>query len=224
MANFASTADTAEKKVSFDEIGHGLFAYTAEGDPNSGIIVGDDAVMVVDAQATPVMAIDVIARVRTVTDKPIKYVVLTHYHACACSELLFGCRIIASDRAQDGSSSAASRLESEIGVPAPVPPVGRARPGPGRDHLRSSSRSGSAGAGLRRHIGRGHTAGDLIAWCRMPKVFPGTSSNIIGLLYGGAIHDCRARSTGSPNSRPRRWCRAGAPPSARPTRSSTASP
>ena len=80
-ATFASTADTAEKKVSFDEIGPGLYAYTAEGDPNSGIVVGDDAVMVIDAQATPVMALDVIARVRQVTDKPIKYVLLTHYHA-----------------------------------------------------------------------------------------------------------------------------------------------
>ena len=53
---FASTGDMAEKKISFDEIGPGLYAFTAEGDPNSGIIVGDDGVMVIDAQATPVMA------------------------------------------------------------------------------------------------------------------------------------------------------------------------
>src|SRR5665811_265344 len=79
--SFASTEDTAEKKVSFDQIGSGLYAYTAEGDPNSGIIVGDDGVMVIDAQATPAMADDVIARVAKVTDKPIKYVLLTHYHA-----------------------------------------------------------------------------------------------------------------------------------------------
>ena len=78
---FASTGDMAAKTVSFDEVGPGLYAYTAEGDPNSGVIVGDDAVMVVDAQATPVMAQDVIARVRAITDKPIKYVVLSHYHA-----------------------------------------------------------------------------------------------------------------------------------------------
>src|ERR687889_719315 len=78
---FASTADTADKTVSFTEIGPDLYAYTAEGDPNSGIIVGDDGCIVIDAQATPAMAEDVIARVRTVTDKPIKYVVLSHYHA-----------------------------------------------------------------------------------------------------------------------------------------------
>ena len=43
--SFASTEDTGEKKVSFDQIGAGLYAYTAEGDPNSGIIVGDDSVI-----------------------------------------------------------------------------------------------------------------------------------------------------------------------------------
>ena len=43
---FASTGDLAEKTVTFAEIGAGLYAYTAEGDPNSGIIVGDDGCMV----------------------------------------------------------------------------------------------------------------------------------------------------------------------------------
>ena len=79
---FASAADLEEKKVSFDRLSEHAYAYTAEGDPNTGIIIGDDAVMVLDTQATPVMAQDVIRRIREVTDKPIKYVVLSHYHAC----------------------------------------------------------------------------------------------------------------------------------------------
>jgi glyoxylase-like metal-dependent hydrolase (beta-lactamase superfamily II) len=37
--------------------------------------------MVVDARATPSMAQELVRHVRTVTDKPIKYVLLTHYHA-----------------------------------------------------------------------------------------------------------------------------------------------
>ncbi|HYG54944.1 MAG TPA: MBL fold metallo-hydrolase [Burkholderiales bacterium] len=78
---FASQADLAEKQVSFSRISEHAWAYTAEGDPNTGIIVGDDAVLVADTQATPAMAQDVIRRIREVTDKPIKYVVLTHYHA-----------------------------------------------------------------------------------------------------------------------------------------------
>lgn len=78
---FASQADLAEKKVSFTKLSAHAYAYTAEGDPNTGIIVGDDCVLVADTQATPAMAADVIRRIREVTDKPIKYVVLTHYHA-----------------------------------------------------------------------------------------------------------------------------------------------
>lgn len=78
---FASQADLEEKKVSFDKLSDNAYAFTAEGDPNTGIIIGDDSVMIIDATATPVMAQDVIAKVRELTDKPIKYVVLTHYHA-----------------------------------------------------------------------------------------------------------------------------------------------
>jgi glyoxylase-like metal-dependent hydrolase (beta-lactamase superfamily II) len=78
---FASQADLEEKTVTFSKLSEHAYAYTAEGDPNSGIVIGDDAVMVIDTQATPAMAQDVIRRIREVTDKPIKYVVLSHYHA-----------------------------------------------------------------------------------------------------------------------------------------------
>ncbi len=78
---FASQADLDEKVVSFDRLSEHAYAYTAQGDPNTGIVIGDDAVMVIDTQATPVMAQDVIRRIREVTDKPIRYVMLSHYHA-----------------------------------------------------------------------------------------------------------------------------------------------
>jgi glyoxylase-like metal-dependent hydrolase (beta-lactamase superfamily II) len=78
---FASQADLEEKKVTFTQLSEHAWAYTAEGDPNTGVIVGEDAVMVIDTQATPKMAQDVIRRIREVTDKPIRYVVLSHYHA-----------------------------------------------------------------------------------------------------------------------------------------------
>ncbi len=100
---FASTGDTADKTISFDEIGRDLYAFTAEGDPNSGIIIGDDGVMVVDAQATPVMALEVIERVRKVTDKPIKYVLLSHYHAVRVlgASAYDDAEILASDATRD---------------------------------------------------------------------------------------------------------------------------
>ncbi len=70
-----------EKEISFTEVGEGLWAFTAEGDPNSGVIIGDDSVMIVEAQATPRLANKVIGCIREVTDKPISHVALTHYHA-----------------------------------------------------------------------------------------------------------------------------------------------
>ena len=78
---FASQADLEAKKVTFTQLSENAYAYTAEGDPNSGVIIGDDGVLIVDTTATPAMAQDLIARIRSVTDKPIKYVVLSHYHA-----------------------------------------------------------------------------------------------------------------------------------------------
>ena len=78
---FASQGDLTEKRVSFTEVGPDLWAFTAEGDPNTGVIIGDDSVMIVDAQATPRLARLVVEKVRSVTDKPIRHVVLSHYHA-----------------------------------------------------------------------------------------------------------------------------------------------
>ena len=78
---FASKADMTAKVTTFEQLSEHGWAYTAEGDPNSGVIVGDDGVMVIDATATPVMAHDLIGKIRAITDKPIKYVTLSHYHA-----------------------------------------------------------------------------------------------------------------------------------------------
>lgn len=78
---FASTGDLGEKNVTFAKLGEGAYAYTAEGDPNTGVIIGDDGVMVIDTQATPFMAQDVLKYIRQITDKPIKYILMSHYHA-----------------------------------------------------------------------------------------------------------------------------------------------
>lgn len=78
---FASKADLGEKQVTFSRLAENAYAYTAEGDPNTGVIIGDDGVMVVDTQATPLMAGQVLEKIRSVTDKPVKCVLMTHYHA-----------------------------------------------------------------------------------------------------------------------------------------------
>jgi glyoxylase-like metal-dependent hydrolase (beta-lactamase superfamily II) len=166
---FASVEDTAEKKVSLDQIGSGLYACISDGDPNSGIIVGDDAVMVVDAQPTPAMAEELIVRVAKVTDKPIKYVLLTHYHAVRTlgASAYQGADILASDVTRGLIAERGKQdMESEI---ARFPRLFRAAESiPGLiwptvtfpDQI-------SVWLGRREvrimHVGRGHTAGDAIA-------------------------------------------------------------
>lgn len=99
---FASQGDMTEKNITFNEIGEGLWAFTAEGDPNSGVIIGDDSVMIVEAQATPRLANKVIEKVRSITDKPISHLVLTHYHAVrVLGASAFGAgQVIMSDKAR----------------------------------------------------------------------------------------------------------------------------
>ena len=43
---FASQADLTEKKITFEQLSKHCWAYTAEGDPNSGVIIGDRFIMV----------------------------------------------------------------------------------------------------------------------------------------------------------------------------------
>jgi glyoxylase-like metal-dependent hydrolase (beta-lactamase superfamily II) len=165
---FASTDDLGEKKVSFDQIGTGLYAYTAEGDPNTGIIVGDDGVMVIDAQATPAMAEDVIARVAKVTDKPVKYLLLSHFHAVRTlgASAFKGVEILASDTTRGLIAERGKEdMESEI---ARFPRLFRGAetiPGLTWPTITFPDQT-SVWLGRREvrimHIGRGHTAGDVI--------------------------------------------------------------
>lgn len=79
--SFASSGDMAAKPITFEQLSEHGWAFTAEGDPNSGIVIGEAGVLVIDTQATPAMAQEVLARIRFVTDKPVTHVVLSHYHA-----------------------------------------------------------------------------------------------------------------------------------------------
>ena len=170
MATFASTGDLSEKKVTFEEIGRDLYAFTAEGEPNSGIIVGDEGVMVIDAQATPVMAQDVIARVKKVTDKPITHVLLTHYHAVRVlgASAYDAKAILASDATRDLIVERGQQdMDSEIGR---FPRLFRAQESiPGLTWPTITfPREITVWLGKRevkiRHLGRGHTAGDVVAY------------------------------------------------------------
>jgi glyoxylase-like metal-dependent hydrolase (beta-lactamase superfamily II) len=168
---FASHADLEEKKVTFSQISEHAWAYTAEGDPNTGIIIGDDAVLVADTQATPAMAADVIRRIREVTDKPIQYVVLTHYHAVrVLGASAYGAQqILASqdtydlivERGEQDKASEIGRFPRLFAGVESVPP-GMTWP--------TMTFTGKMTLWLGKlevqllQLGRGHTKGDTVVW------------------------------------------------------------
>lgn len=165
---FASQGDMSEKKITFLEVGEGLYAFTAEGDPNSGVIIGDDSVMIIEAQATPRLANKVIEKVREVTDKPISHLVLTHYHAVrvlgasafGTPQIIMGdtARAMVVERGQEDWDSEFQRFprlfeghESILGLTYPTT---------------TFSEDMTVYLGNRQinlmHLGRAHTAGDIV--------------------------------------------------------------
>ncbi|CAN5647106.1 MBL fold metallo-hydrolase [soil metagenome] len=167
---FASRGDLAAKAISFSEIGRDLWAFTAEGDPNTGVIIGDESVMIVDAQATPRLAGMVVEKIRAVTDKPISHVVLSHYHAVRvlgasgydARDILMSetARAMVVERGQEDRDSEFQRFprlfEGHESIPGLTWPT-----------LTFSDRM-AVYLGRRRvelmFLGRAHTAGDIVAF------------------------------------------------------------
>jgi glyoxylase-like metal-dependent hydrolase (beta-lactamase superfamily II) len=48
---------------------------------NAGFVVTSAGVVVIDALGSPVLARELLAAIRQVTDQPVRYVIVTHYHA-----------------------------------------------------------------------------------------------------------------------------------------------
>jgi len=168
--SFASAGDMTEKQISFTEVGDGLWAFTAEGDPNSGVIIGDDSVMVIEAQATPRLGQKVIEKVRSVTDKPITHLVLTHYHAVrvlgasafAAPQVIMSekARAMVVERGQEDWDSEFARFprlfEGHESIPGLTWPTTTF-------HGRMSVYLGNRRVDLMQ-LGRAHTAGDIVAF------------------------------------------------------------
>lgn len=193
VKTFASAADLEVKKVSFDKLSDHAYAYTAEGDPNTGIIIGDDAVMVIDTQATPVMAQDVIRRIREVTDKPIKYVLLSHYHAVrVLGASAYGAEhIIASEDTRDLIVERGQfDKDSEIGrFPRLFQNVESVPDGLTWPTMTFNKKMTLWLGKLEVQIlqlGRGHTKGDTVAWLPQEKIlFSGDLVEFDATPYAG---------------------------------------
>ena len=196
---FASQADMEEKKVTFSQISEHAWAYTAEGDPNTGIVIGDDCVLVADTQATPAMAADVVRRIREVTDKPIKYVVLTHYHAVrVLGAAGYGAEhILASqdtrdlivERGEQDKASEIGRFPRLFRNVESVPP-GLTWPTMTFDGTMSVWLGKKLEVKIAQ-VGRGHTKGDTIAYLEDQKIcFAGDLVEYQSTAYAG---DCYFR-------------------------------
>ena len=192
---FASSADLGEKTATLEELAHGVYAYTAEGDPNVGCIVGTDAVLAIEARATPLMAQRWIDVIRTVTDLPFGDLVLTHYHAVrVLGASAFNARRIVAHRAtaewieergaQDWASEA-GRMPRLFEGADTIP--GLTRP---TDTFEEAM---LIDLGKRvvelRWLGRGHTAGDVVVWLADERIcFAGDLVEARAAPYMGDAH------------------------------------
>ena len=201
---FASSGDTEAKSETFVELAGGVYALTAEGDPNVGAIEGDDFLVCFEARATPVAASRWLSKLRERTDKPVRYLVLSHYHAVRvlgasafeAQEIITHeqTRRLIAERGQADWESEFGRMPRLFEEPDSIP--GLTQP-----TLTFSDRMVIPLGGNRelvlQYCGRGHTAGDIVAWLPRERIlFAGDLVEAQAALYtGDAFHDDWASST-----------------------------
>jgi glyoxylase-like metal-dependent hydrolase (beta-lactamase superfamily II) len=195
---FASSADLEEKQQTLEVLADGVYALTAEGDPNVGAIEGEDFLVCFEAMATPTAARRWLARLREHTDKPIRYLVLSHYHAVRVlgasafdAEVIVAHdntrRLIAERGAQDWASEY-GRMPRLFDDPDSIP--GLTWPTATFSDRFTIHLGGDRGELELRYCGRGHTEGDIIAWLPARRVlFAGDLVEARAALYtGDAFH------------------------------------
>jgi len=166
----------APAPASVELLADGVYALITGGDPNTGFIVGERGVVVVDARATPALARETIAAIRRVTDKPVRYLVLTHYHAVRVlgaagigAEHIIAHRAtrdLINERGQQDFASEARRFPRLFMDIASVP--GLTHPDLCYDGMLSLD-LGNREVQLR-WLGRGHTEGDTAVWLPADRV------------------------------------------------------
>lgn len=195
---FASSADLTEKKETLEILAEGVYALTAEGDPNVGAIEGEDFIVAIEARATPAAAQDWLKMLRQHTQKPVKHLVLTHYHAVrVLGASAFGAQdIIASEvtrqlieeRGREDWDSEFERMPRLFKDPEGIP--GLTRPTVTFTNQARIELGGVRGHLELRFCGRGHTAGDIAIWYPQKKIlFAGDLVEAEAALYtGDAFH------------------------------------
>ncbi|MEO3794109.1 MBL fold metallo-hydrolase [Nonomuraea sp. B10E15] len=202
---FASSADLGEKRQSLETLAEGVYALTAEGDPNVGAVEGEDFLVCFEALATPVAARAWLARLREHTDKPIRYLVLSHYHAVrVLGASAFGADVIVThektreliaERGEQDWASEYARMPRLFKEPASIP--GLTWPTATFSDRFTIDLGGDRGDLVLHYCGRGHTEGDLVAWLPRQRIlFAGDLVESQAALYtGDAFHRDWASST-----------------------------
>lgn len=195
---FASSADLAPKTETLEVLGDGIYALTAEGDPNVGAFEAEDFLVCIEARATPAAARDWLVKLREHTDKPVRYLVLTHYHAVRVlgASAFDAESIIASEptrhlieeRGEQDWASEFGRMPRLFKQPEEIP--GLTRPVLTFDNAMRIELGGDRGHLDLRFCGRGHTAGDIVVWHDKSKtLFAGDLVEAQAALYtGDAFH------------------------------------
>ncbi|MGH3878199.1 MAG: MBL fold metallo-hydrolase [Actinophytocola sp.] len=201
---FASSGDTEAKAETFVELAGGVYALTAEGDPNVGAIEGDDFLVCFEARATPVAARRWLRQLRERTDKPVRYLVLSHYHAVRVlgASAFDAQEIITHERTRELiAERGQADWESEFGRMPRLFEEPDSIPGLTRPTLTFSDRMviplGNGRDLVLQYCGRGHTAGDIVAWLPQERIlFAGDLVEAQAALYtGDAFHDDWTSST-----------------------------
>lgn len=168
--SFASAADLTEQKPRLVELAKDVYGYVSDFDPNCGFVVGEKYVVAIDTRATPQLAREMIAAVRTVTDKPIRFVVLTHYHAVRVmgASAFDDAQIITSKGTYDWIEERGDAdFESETRRFPRLFRGGDEIPGLTRPDIvfegEMIMRLGNRNLHLI-HLGRGHSNGDAVCW------------------------------------------------------------
>jgi len=195
---FASSADLRETQQTFETLADGVYALTAEGDPNVGAIEGEDFLVCVEALATPVAACDWLTRLREQTDKPVRYLVLSHYHAVRVlgasafdADVIVAhekTRELVAERGKQDWESEFARMPRLFKQPESIP--GLTWPTLTFSDRLTIPLGGDRGELILQYCGRGHTAGDVVAWLpRQQVLFAGDLVESQAALYtGDAFH------------------------------------
>ncbi len=195
---FASSADLTGKTETLEELADGVYALTAEGDPNVGAIEGEDFLVAFEARATPVAARAWLAKLREHTDKPVRYLVLSHYHAVRVlgasafdADVVIAhenTRMLVAERGRQDWDSEFARMPRLFEEPESIPGLTWPSLTFG-DHL-TIALGGDRGDLVLQYLGRGHTEGDIVAWLPRERIlFAGDLVEARAALYtGDAFH------------------------------------